>query len=456
MDNEGKRIHLIAVGGSVMHNIAIALKNQGHKVTGSDDAIYDPSKSRLQEHNLLPKETGWDEARIDENLDFVILGMHAKKDNPELKKANELNIPVFSFPDYIYEHSKDKQRVVVAGSHGKTTISAIIIHVLKFHDRVFDYVVGASIQGMENSVKLTDEAPVIIIEGDEYLTSPIDRVPKFHKYQHHIGLISGIAWDHMNVFPTEEDYLRQFDLFADSTPKGGSLIYNAEDAMATVVGNKEREDVNLIPYKTPKNKFRDNKLYLTGHNKEIELKVFGDHNLQNLEGARQVLKKIGISDDMFYEAIATFRGAGNRLELISENDGFSLYSDYAHAPSKLKATVKAMKDRYPKRKLVACFELHTFSSLNKDFLPLYQNAMNDADEALVYYNPDNISKKGLNPISPEEVTSNFDKKGLMVFTEKQELLNYLSGRDWHNSNLVMMSSGTFDNIDIKQLAQQLN
>lgn len=438
-----------------MHNLAIALKQQGHYVTGSDDEIYEPSKSRLENQGLLPATQGWDPQHITADLDLVILGMHAKEDNPELLLAKELGIQVMSFPDYIYQHSIDKQRIIIAGSHGKTTITAIILYILHQLDRKFDYLVGASVAGLENSVKLTDDAPIIIIEGDEYLTSPIDRVPKFLKYNHHIGVISGISWDHMNVFPSEEDYVRQFDLFADSTPKGGTLIYNADDAMAAVVGNKEREDVVGIPYKTPKYKIVDGVLYLTEYHQKVPLEVFGEHNLQNIEAARQVVKKIGVTDDQFNEAITTFSGAGKRLEKVTEKNGFALYSDYAHAPSKVKATVKAMKQRYPDRKLVACFELHTFSSLNKEFLPNYRNVMKHADEALVYYNPEIVARKQLEYISPEDIVNYFDKQGLMVFTDKQELMDYISGRDWQNSNLLLMSSGTFDNLDIKQLANQL-
>lgn len=454
MNQPRQKIHLISIGGSVMHNIAIALKEQGHQVTGSDDEIYEPSRSRLKSHGLLPATVGWSEERITEDVDIVILGMHARKDNPELQKAKALNLHIVSFPEFIYQQSVDKQRVVIAGSHGKTTITAMIIHVLKHYDRKVDYVVGASIEGLENSVNFSD-APLIIIEGDEYLTSPLDPVPKFLKYHHHIGLISGIAWDHINVFPTEEDYVRQFDLFADATPKGGVLIYNSEDAMTSVVGNKEREDVTAIPYHTPKHKIIDGQLYLIEGTMRVPLKVFGEHNLQNMEAAKQVLKKIGITDAMFYEAIQSFSGAGNRLEIISSTDDFTIYSDYAHAPSKVKATINAMKKRYPQRKLIACFELHTFSSLNKEFLPQYKNVMNEADEAIIYYNPENINKKKLQPMSPEDIVNHFNTKGLMVFTEKQELLDYLAGRDWENANLLMMSSGSFDKLDINTLATQL-
>ena len=449
-----KKIHLISLGGSVMHNIAIALKQQGHQVSGSDDEIYEPSKSRLKHHGLLPKAPGWNEERITKDIDIVILGMHAKEDNLELLKAKALNIPVLSFPEFVYQQSQDKHRVVIAGSHGKTTISAMIVHVLNHYKRKADYVIGASVEGLENSVKFSD-APLIIIEGDEYLTSPLDRVPKFLKYHHHIGVISGIAWDHINVFPTEDEYVKQFDLFADATPKGGILIYNSEDAMASVVGNKEREDVISIPYKTPKYKIIDGQLYLIHGSLRVKLKIFGEHNLQNLEAARHVLNKVGITDAMFYEAIQSFSGAGNRLQIISAHDDFTIYSDYAHAPSKVKATINAMKNRYPHRKLVACFELHTFSSLNKDFLHRYKNVMNEADEAIVYYNPENIRKKNLQPMTPEDVVNHFNVKGLMVFTEKEELLDYLSGRDWDNSNLLMMSSGSFDKLDINKLATQL-
>lgn len=454
MNQSRQRIHFISIGGSVMHNIAIALKLHGHDITGSDDEIYEPSKSRLKKHHLLPDEIGWNPDKINTTLDAVILGMHAREDNPELLKAKELGIKILSFPDLIYNLSEDKQRVVIAGSHGKTTITAVIIHVLSYFNRSFDYAVGASVKGLENSVKFSD-APVIIIEGDEYLTSPLDRVPKFLKYHHHIGLVSGIAWDHMNVFPTEEEYVRQFDMFADATPKAGALVYNADDAMASVVGGKEREDVVSIPYKTPKYKFENGNTYLIHEKKKIPLKVFGEHNLQNLEGARHVLKRLGITDEMFYEAITSFEGAGNRLEKLVSNGNFAFFSDYAHAPSKVEATIKAMKKNFPERQLVACFELHTFSSLNKSFLPEYKNVMKYADEALVYYNPENIKKKKLEALSPQEVVDKFNEPALKVITEKQELLNYLANRDWKNSNLLMMSSGTFDKLDKAQLAQQL-
>lgn len=439
-----------------MHNLAIALHKKGYQVSGSDDEIFEPSRTRLSQYGLLPEQDGWDPERIHDGLDAVILGMHARQDNPELIKAKEIGIKIYSFPDYLFEQSQDKQRVVIAGSHGKTTITAIITHVLKFFNRKFDFAVGAQIEGFETMVQLTDDAPIIIIEGDEYLSSPIDNTPKFLKYQHHIGLISGVAWDHINVFPSEDKYVRQFDKFADATPKGGTLIFCDEDPLAAVIGSKEREDVQNLGYKTHPHSIQNGATYLTVDNNKIPIKLFGKHNLQNLNGAKEVLKKIGISEDQFYEAIQTFQGAAKRLEYVFESDSMSIIKDYAHAPSKVRATTMAVKEQFPKRELVACLELHTFSSLNKTFLKQYDGTMTSADTAVVYYNPRTLEHKRLEPISKEDIRESFGDKNLNVFDDIEEMMGFLKKQTWSDRNLLLMSSGTFNNLEYNKLPEILH
>ncbi len=455
MDKKQK-IHFIAIGGSVMHNLAIALTRAGHEVTGSDDEIFEPSRSNLKQHGLLPEKDGWDPARITPSLDFVILGMHARKDNPELLRAQEFGIQIYSFPDFIYQHSRDKQRVVIAGSHGKTTITAMIVHVLNYFNRKFDYVIGAKVNGIENTVRLSD-APVIIIEGDEYLSSALDPVPKFLRYQHHIGLISGISWDHANVFPTEEDYVKQFDLFADQTPKGGILIYCEQDSMALMIGKKERTDVVEISYKSHSHAADNNgQFFLTNSKERIPVRVFGSHNFQNISGAKEVLKKLGITTNQFFEAISTFEGAAGRLQKIKEYNSCVVYKDFAHAPSKVRATVKAVKEIYPSRDLVACLELHTYSSLNKKFIPQYKDTLKAAQVPVVYFNKEKMVAKNLEPFSESEIRGAFSNQGIQVFDDAGKLESFLTGLKWKNKNLLMMSSGNFGGINVADLAEKIS
>lgn len=452
--SKSQRIHFIAIGGSVMHNLAIALKHQGHTVTGSDDEIFEPSRSALEKNNLLPKADGWNPDNIDKSLDVVILGMHARKDNPELLKAQELGLKIYSFPEYIYNHSLDKQRVIIAGSHGKTTITGIVVHVLNYYKRDFDYVIGARIKGVDNPVKLSD-APLIIIEGDEYLCSAIDRTPKFLKYQHHIGLISGVAWDHANVFPTEEEYLKQFDKFADQTPKSGILIFCDTDPMVSVVGNKQRNDVISVPYKAHPHALENGQEYLTNGKERIPIKIFGNHNLQNINGAKELLKKIGISTEQFYKAIQTFEGAAGRLEKVKETSSTVVFKDYAHAPSKVRASVRAVKELYPNREVVACVELHTFSSLNKTYLPQYRDSLKGITNAIVFFNPEKVKAKNLEPLQEADIMNAFANPALKVFDDARKLEEYLSAQNWTNKNLLMMSSGNFAGFDIKTLASKI-
>ncbi|MBC6989493.1 UDP-N-acetylmuramate--L-alanine ligase [Hymenobacter sp. BT491] len=451
-----QRLHLIAVGGSIMHNLALALHRRGAEVTGSDDEIFEPARGRLAAAGLLPAQEGWDPSNVTADLDAVIVGMHARADNPELLRAQELGLRVYSFPEFIYEASKDKQRIVIGGSHGKTSITSLILHVLRHHKREFDYAVGAQLEGFDLMVKLTEDAPIIIIEGDEYLSSPIDRRPKFHLYQHHIGVISGISWDHINVFPTEDDYREQFKIFADMTPKAGALIYDQDDEQVQLVTVPTNPDVEYIGYGPHEHIIRNGKTFLlTKKDEEVPVQVFGEHNLRNISAAKEVCKQLGIKGRDFYEAITTFKGAARRLELVRAGDNSLVYKDFAHAPSKLKATATAFKQQYPQRKLVACLELHTFSSLNPAFLPQYAHTFDAPDVAVVYFNPHVLEHKRLPPLAPEQVAAAFERPDLQVFTDSKALAAFLQEQNWHNANLLMMSSGTFDGLDLAQLAAEV-
>ncbi|UYZ59800.1 UDP-N-acetylmuramate--L-alanine ligase [Hymenobacter latericus] len=451
-----RRVHLIAVGGSIMHNLALALHRQGIHVTGSDDEIFDPARTRLQQAGLLPEQMGWDAARITDDLDAVIVGMHARPDNPELHRAQELGLRIFSFPEFIYEASRDKQRIVIGGSHGKTSITSIILHVLRHHGLKFDYAVGAQLEGFDLMVKLTDDAPIIIIEGDEYLSSPVDRRPKFHLYQHHIGVISGISWDHINVFPTEEIYREQFAIFARMTPKAGVLIYDRDDEQAQLVSVPSNPDVKYVGYGPHEHVIKNGVTSLVTKKDElVPIQVFGEHNLRNISAAKEVCKQLGIKGKDFYEAVATFKGAARRLELVKQGATSVVYKDFAHAPSKLKATSAALKKQYPQRRLIACLELHTFSSLNPDFLPQYEGTFDAPDVAVVYFNPQVLAHKRLPPLSDLQVAEAFHRADLRVFTDSSKLAAYLQEQNWQNTNLLMMTSGTFDGIDLGKLASEV-
>lgn len=451
-------VHLIAIGGSAMHNMALALHEKGFKVTGSDDEINEPSKTRLKNAGILPVEIGWFPKKITSDIDAVILGMHARADNPELIKAKELGLKVYSYPEYIYEATKNKTRVVIGGSHGKTTITAMILHVLNFHKIDTDYLVGAQLEGFNTMVKLTSEAPIAIIEGDEYLASPIDRRPKFHLYKPNIAILSGIAWDHINVFPTFENYVNQFEIFVDLIEPNGSLIYCNEDLeLQKVAANSGKaNNIEKIPYSIPKHYIKNGITYIVETGKEIPLQIFGNHNLMNLNAARLASNKLSLNDSKFYEAIQSFKGASKRLELVAKTNDFAFYKDFAHSPSKLKATTQAVKQQFEDRKVLACMELHTFSSLNETFLSEYNGAMNDADEAIVYFNPHTIAHKKLKPITEEQVLNYFNRKDLKVFTDSNTLITYLKSKSLKNHVLLMMSSGNFDGIDFKQLSTELN
>lgn len=437
-------IHFISIGGAAMHNLAISLKKNGHKISGSDDEIYEPSRTNLEKNGLLPDQMGWDPSRITRELDLIILGMHAREDNPELIRAKELGIRIESYPSFVYEQSKNKQRIVIAGSHGKTSITSMVLHVLAYHHRKFDYLVGAKIDGFELMTSLSEDAPIIIIEGDEYLASPIDRVSKFLKYHPHIVLISGIAWDHINVFPTFQAYQETFKKLIDGIDKSGSLIYDETDKNLKNLIPSDREGLFLYPYHSHDSTIKDGITYLKESGERIPLEIFGEHNLKNLSGAKMICKKIGISSEMFYRAIQSFKGAAKRLEIVAENQHCKIFKDFAHAPSKVLATVGAVKQQFPKRELIAFLELHTFSSLNPEFLPEYKDTLKKADKVVIYLSEHARKIKGIEKIPTERIEEIFNHKKLVVLREKGEIMHYLSSLSYINQTLLMMSSGTFD------------
>lgn len=449
------KLHFIAIGGSAMHNLAIALKQKGYFITGSDDEIFDPAKSRLEKYGLLPKSIGWSEENINSDLDAIVLGMHAKKDNPELLKAQALGLKIYSYPEFLYEMSKEKIRIVIGGSHGKTSITAMILHALSHCGIETDYMVGAQLSGFEVMVKLTDNAKYMVLEGDEYLTSPIDLRPKFHLYNPNIALISGIAWDHINVFPTFDIYKEQFSIFCERIEGKGSLIYCNEDKNVREIANSARKEIKKLPYGIIPNRIEKGKTIIEWEGKEYILKVFGEHNLMNIYGAMLACQEIGISNNDFLTAIQSFSGASKRLELVKENDNVAIYKDFAHSPSKLKATISAFKNQFPERKLVAAMELHTFSSLTSEFLLQYKGAMDMADLPIVYFNPKTIEHKGLQEITKEQVLSAFDREDIIICNKSSDVIDYIRTIKWENTNLLMMSSGNFDGINFDELANQL-
>ena len=444
-------IHFIAIGGSAMHNLAIALHNKGYLVTGSDDAIFEPSKSRLDKRGILPDELGWFPEKISSALNAVILGMHAKANNPELLKAQELGIQIFSYPEYLYEQSKNKTRVVIGGSHGKTTITAMILHVMHYHEIEVDYMVGAQLEGFDTMVHLTETNDFMLLEGDEYLSSPIDRRPKFHLYQPNIALLSGIAWDHINVFPTFENYVEQFEIFVSMITKGGILVYNDEDAEVRKVAENASNPIRKLPYVTPKYKVVTGKTLLETSEGDMPIEVFGAHNLNNLAGAKWVCQNMGVDEDRFYEAIASFKGASKRLEKIAESRTKVAYKDFAHSPSKVAATAKAVKEQYPDRTVVACLELHTYSSLNAGFLAEYEGTLDYADVAVVFYSPDAVKIKQLDDVTYDQIATAFNRKDLIIYTNPQDFKAYLFQLNLENSVLLLMSSGNYGGLDFNDI-----
>lgn len=442
-------IHFIAIGGSAMHNLALALYLKGDTITGSDDEIFEPSKSRLAERGLLPEVFGWFPEKITSDLDAVVLGMHAKADNPELLKAQELGLKIYSYPEFLYEQSKSKTRVVIGGSHGKTTITSMILHVMHYHDKDVDYMVGAQLEGFDIMVKLTEHNDFMVLEGDEYLSSPIDRRPKFHLYKPNIALLSGIAWDHINVFPTYENYVDQFKIFVDCIVRGGSITYNEEDLEVKRVVEASENTVRKLPYQTPVYTVENGQTFLETPEGPLPIEVFGAHNLNNLAGAKWICQHMGIDQDDFYEAISTFKGASKRLEKIAESKSSVAYKDFAHSPSKVEATTKAVKAQYPQRVLLACLELHTYSSLNAEFLKEYKGALDAADTAVVFYSPHAIEIKKLESVSEQQIAEAFQREDLIIYTNPTTFKEFLFAQDFNNKTLLMMSSGNYGGLDLE-------
>ncbi|MCA6365284.1 MAG: peptidoglycan synthetase [Bacteroidetes bacterium] len=448
------RIHLIAIGGSAMHNMALALHEKGYHVTGSDDEIREPSRSRLLAKGLLPAYEGWNPDVITAELDAVILGMHARADNPELLRAQELGLTIYSYPDYLYEQSRDKTRIVIGGSHGKTSVTAMVLHVFKHCGIDTDFMVGAQLDGFDTMVRMTRDAKFIVLEGDEYLASPVDRRPKFHLYHPHIALLSGIAWDHINVFPTFDNYVDQFRIFIDKIEEGGTLIYCGNDeVLKETAEHTPGHNLNKQEYGIPAHEIVNGTTTLLREDgRRVPLLVFGDHNLMNMEGARLICEKAGITNQQFDAAIQSFKGAARRLELVRKSESFNCYKDFAHSPSKLKATTAAVRKQFPQRTLVACMELHTFSSLTAEFLAEYNGAMNTADVAYVYFNPHTIAHKKLPPITEAQVKQAFARDDIKVSTDSAALVAELKQHSWNNSVLLLMTSGNFDGVNFDELA----
>jgi UDP-N-acetylmuramate: L-alanyl-gamma-D-glutamyl-meso-diaminopimelate ligase len=448
------KVHFIAIGGSAMHNLAIALHTKGFEVTGSDDVLFEPSISRLAKHGLLPAQNGWYPERITPDLDAVILGMHARVDNPELLEAQQKGIRIYSYPEYVYEQSKDKVRVVIGGSHGKTTITSMILHTLQAAGKDFDYLVGAQLEGFETMVRLSD-APLIIIEGDEYLSSPIDRRPKFHLYKGNLGVISGIAWDHINVFPTFENYTEQFDIFIQTLQPGGTVFYAGNDEVLQQLITNNQSEIIKTRYQLPLYEVINGVTSIISEDNKYPLQVFGEHNLLNMEAARCICGELGISTDDFYTSMVTFKGAARRLELLGKNEVTNVYKDFAHSPSKLKATIQAVKSQFPNRQLVACMELHTFSSLNKDFLSEYAGCMDEADEAIVFIHAETFLQKKLEPYDAKAVKEAFNRSDILFFDQPQALITFIEQQELINKNLLLMSSGNFGGINLGDLTAEL-
>lgn len=439
-----------------MHNLALALEHKGYQITGSDDVIFEPSKSRLEAKGLLPEAFGWFPEKIETSLDAVVLGMHAKADNPELLKAQNLGLTIYSYPEFLYEQAKDKTRVVIGGSHGKTTITSMILHVLKYHDRPVDYMVGAQLDGFDRMVHLTEENDFIVLEGDEYLSSPIDRRPKFHLYKPNIALLSGIAWDHINVFPTFENYVEQFSIFVDSIVKGGSITYNEEDPEVKKVVEASENAIRKLPYTTPEYTVENGVTLLGTPEGPMPIEVFGKHNLTNLAGAKWVCQHMGVDEEDFYEAITTFKGASKRLEKIAEGKTSIAYKDFAHSPSKVAATTKAVKEQYPERKLIACLELHTYSSFNPEFLKEYKGALDAADEAVIFYLPESVAIKKLKEVSPVQIGEAFQRDDLKIYTNAKSFHDFLERQGYKDATLLLMSSGNYGGFDLNSLKALMN
>ena len=440
-----QHFHFIAIGGAVMHQLASHLKNQGNTITGSDDAIYEPAKSNLEKLGLMPEQTGWFPAKITADIDAIILGMHAKSDNPELVKAQKLGLKIYSFPEFVFEQCKHKTRIAVAGSHGKTSITSMIMHMLRVNNKEFDYLVGAKLDGFDFMVKTSETAPLMVIEADEYLTSPLDLRSKFLHYHPHIAIISGIAWDHINVFPTFDEYLETFRKFILSIQANGYLIYNAEDEELVRMVNELKPTINLIPYKPFAFKSVDDESILLYDEKEFSINVFGSHNFANLKSAFEVGKIIGLSETQILESFQSFQGAAKRLEKIHDDKAkqLTIFRDFAHAPSKVRATVKAVRERYANRKIIAVFELHTYSSLQENFIEHYAHSLDAADVRILFLDEEALKIKNKQDLDETWLKEQFADESILVFKDAAQLKEKINLETTDNCVILLMSSGNF-------------
>ena len=449
-------VHFISIGGSVMHSLAISLKKIGYNVSGSDDKLYEPSASRLRLHGLYPNSLGWDTNNINDNLDFVILGMHAKKDNPELLKAQNLGLDIYSYPDFIFKVSQTKTRIVIGGSHGKTSITSMILHVLQNNNIKVDYVLGAQLDGFENTVSLSDDNEFIIIEGDEYLSSPIDSSPKFFKYKANIALISGISWDHINVFESPQVYANQFSLFIDTIVDGGVVVYNELDTTVKDIVMNNQSFVRKIEYNLPDYNISDNQIFINSDEGQIPLQIFGKHNLSNLEGARKICSLLGVFDEDFYNSISSFRGASKRLQIIYNDHKNLLIRDFAHSPSKLKASVDAVRETFTDSFIIAVYELHTFSSFNSNFINQYSGTLDNCDLPIVFFDKKNNKLDSSDTINNESISNAFNIPNLIVIDNPDDLFSYLFSMEYNKTCLLLMSSGNFGSMDIDKLKSHIS
>lgn len=449
------KLHFIAIGGSIMHGLAIALQRAGHTVSGSDDQIYNPAKNRLSQAGILPEKEGWDPDRITVDLDAIILGMHAFEDNPELRRAKELGLSIYSFPEFIYEQSRNKQRVVIAGSYGKTTVTAMVMHVLKGVGKDFDYLVGAAVPGFDNAVRISETAPVIIIEGDEYLASRLDRRPKFLLYKPHMVALTGISWDHINVFPTEAEYIAQFEYLIQAMSKAADIAYNSSDKLLNklVKAHTNEESQYLHPYTTPTYRIRDGVYHVKIGGVSSPVALIGKHNMANMQTAWEVCRLLSVEPEAFMEQMRTFVGAKSRLETVSEEGNRLVIKDYAHAPAKVLATVEAVRERYKKKNLVACVELHTFSSLNEDFLPLYKNSLKAANKRIVFVDPHAVESRRMKPITARQIQAAFGDSKLTFVSTIEALQKAINDARKGDDVFLMMSSGNFGGLALENVGK---
>ena len=451
-----KHIHFIAIGGSAMHSLALELQALGYTVTGSDDAIFEPSRSKLEAAGLLPPALGWFPERLKTSVDRVILGMHARVDNPELVAAQKMGLTIQSYPEFLAECLQDKTRVVIAGSHGKTTITSMILHVLNYHEQTVDYMVGAPVKGLSKTLSLTADNSFALLEGDEYLSSAIDRRSKFLWYQPQIAIITGIAWDHVNVFTTFEDYVKTFEAFVLSLSEGGVLLYNETDEVLKNLVENTTHPIKKIPYQLPEYSIEKGQTYWTTPEGKLPLPFFGEHNLLNANGARWVLQLMGVDQTDFYEAISSFKGAAKRLELLAKGPTAYLYKDFAHAPSKVKASVEAVQKQFQQHRIIACFELHTYSSTDPTFLNQYQSAFSNIDIAAVFFDPEALKIKNRPLLETAEIKKAFGREDLVVLDTPLELEAFLDQQDFSNTLLLMMSSGNFGGLEWRLLEEKIS